>query len=253
MLKKHKCMQIGNAVAYRLKYTTPVTLILLPVTSCRDWVRFQESCGLDLMPFAPPAQSNFQDSHSKRVSLLQWGGIRPPAKSVRKGTVQLLHEFAVVPNITASRSGGLRSDLNSGTNYPYSNISLAALRNGTDHSFILQDIPWECRVEGHHKRNVLSSKLKQYYASLYISRKRFHFGFRTAVACKWRLHFCIHIGGKHTSLRRGKDLSPYVYLTWNYASRKEYLRIDTANVPQNLKNNSRLRKTTVFKLHFKPL
>jgi hypothetical protein len=70
LLKMYKFMQFECAVAYRLKYTTG-TLILLPATSCRDWVRYQESCGLDLVPFVPLARSNFQDSRSKRACLLQ--------------------------------------------------------------------------------------------------------------------------------------------------------------------------------------
>jgi len=64
-------MQIEYAVAYRLKDTETVTLILLPATSCRDWVRYRESCVMDIMLFAPPAGSNFQDSRSKRACLLQ--------------------------------------------------------------------------------------------------------------------------------------------------------------------------------------
>jgi len=70
-MKKYKHMQIGYSLAYRLKGTASVTLILLPAKSCRDWVRFQESCGMEKMLFAPPARSNFQDSRSKRSCLLQ--------------------------------------------------------------------------------------------------------------------------------------------------------------------------------------
>jgi len=95
-------MQIEYSLAHRLKDTATVTLILLPAKPCRGWVRCRESCGMDKMLFAPPARRNFRDSHSKRTCLLQWVGIHPLAKSVWEGIVQLLQEFAVVFNTTAS-------------------------------------------------------------------------------------------------------------------------------------------------------
>lgn len=122
----YNCIWIGKFQAY----TAAVALILLPVKHFRDWVRFQESCGLDLTPFFPPAQSNFQDSRLKWVSLFQWGGIHPPAKSVWKGTVQLLHKFEVVFNITASWSGGLCYTPNSGTHDPDWDASLSRQTTG---------------------------------------------------------------------------------------------------------------------------
>jgi len=67
----YKFMQIECAVAYRLKDTATVTLILLPAKPCRDWAQYRESYGMDKMLFAPPARRNFQDSHSKRTCLLQ--------------------------------------------------------------------------------------------------------------------------------------------------------------------------------------
>jgi hypothetical protein len=64
-------MQTEYFIAYQLNDTATVTVILLPAISYRDWVRYQESSDLDIMLFAPPPRSNFQDSYSKRACLLQ--------------------------------------------------------------------------------------------------------------------------------------------------------------------------------------
>jgi hypothetical protein len=114
--------------AYRLKNTTAAMFILLPATSCRDWVRFQESCGLDLMPFAAPAQSNFQGTRSKRVHCFN------ERKFVLRANlhVQLLHEYAVVFNITASRSENLCSTLHSGVDDSDWDACLSGQETGTN-------------------------------------------------------------------------------------------------------------------------